>query len=298
MGDGLELGVLGEDLRCKIIYYSCITPNTISDLNKAWGYSSPTYLYQNNSLETLKDANLITVDKDGGSNLIRANYESLFDQEIVEWSREHVNREILREFLIHSKGFHPRTEHKDDEKDLLQIGRGNLNDELEDNLQRLEFDADEFQHLCKLWQSPVFTATFLSLDNVARMFHDRKEDLPNNPLNFLFNLTSGIAASISRGRNERQTVGIPPGLQYRTENIIVEAHRNLKGHADDRSTEYDAFVDRMNRVYRLYMDKFQEDRFNYDFMQNFVDLTIQDQEDRKFNKLFKKYGGSTKRRFF
>lgn len=298
MGDTLDIDVLGEDLRCRVIYYSCFTPNTISDLNQAWGYSSPTYLYQNSSLETLKDANLITVDKSGGSNTIKSNYEDLFSHQLVEWSREHVNHEILREFLIHSKGFHPRTEHSKDEKDLLQIGRGNLEDDLEENLQQLEFSMEEYQTLCELWQNDVFRSTFLKLDNVARLFHDRKENLPDNPLNFLFNLTSGIAASISRGQNERQTVDIPPGLQYRAENIIVDAHRELKEHADETSDAYSEFVTTMNKVYSLYTQKFRDDRFDYEFMQNFVDLTINDTEDRKFNKLFKKYGGGSDRRFF
>ncbi len=298
MGEQLDIDVLEEDLRCKVIYYSCFTPNTISDLNQAWGYSSPTYLYQNSSLESLKEANLITVDKDGGSNMIRSNYDDLFSHQVVAWSREHVNHEILREFLIHSKGFHPRTEHQKDEKDLLQIGRGNLEDDLEENLRKLEFDEDEYRTLCELWQNDVFKSTFLSLDNVARLFQDQKEDLPDNPLNLLFNLTSGIAAAISRGQNEQQTVDIPPGLQYRTENIIVDAHRTLKDHADSTASEYDAFVNAMNNVYRLYTEKFRDDRFDYGFMQDFVDLTIDDTADRKFNKLFEKYGGGSKRRFF
>jgi hypothetical protein len=298
VGDGVDITVLGDDLRCKVIYYSCITPQTISDLNKEWGYSSPTYLYQNNSLEKLKDAGLITVDKDGSSNLIESNYDTLFSNEIISWSREHVNHAILKEFLIHSKGFHPRTEHREDEKDLLQIGRGNLEDELEENLQRLEFSADEFQTLCALWQRPVFTETFLSLENVARLFHDRKDDLPDNPLNFLFNLTAGITAAITRGRSGQQSLDIPPGLQYRTENIIVPTHRALEEYAEQDHDDYDAFVDAMNDVYSLFQSKFQDDRFNYDFIENFVDLTIQDQEERKFNKLFKKYGGGSNRKLF
>lgn len=298
MDNGFDVNVLGEDLRCKVIYYSCITPSTISNLNKEWGYSSPTYLYQNNSLEQLKEANLITVDKDGGSNLIESNYDELFSHNVIEWSREHVNHEILKEFLIHSKGFHPRTEHQEDERDLLQIGRGNLEDDLEENLQRLEFTEDEYQTLCALWKSPIFKQTFLSLENVARLFHDQKDDLPDNPLNFLFNLTAGIASSISRGREERQTLDIPPGLQYRTENIIVPTHRSLEDHADEQSEEYQTFVRTMKDAYSLFRTKFQDDRFNYDFIENFVDLTLQEQEERKFNKLFKKYGGGSGKKFF
>lgn len=298
MAEGFDIAVLGEDLRCKVIYYSCITPSTISDLNKAWGYSSPTYLYQNNSLEKLKEAGLITVDKDGGSNLIQSKYGPLFRQDIREWSREHVNHEILKEFLIHSKGFHPRTEHHEDEKDLLQIGRGNLEDDLEENLQQLEFNQSEYETLCTLWKNPVFKETFLSLENVSRLFTDRKDDLPDNPLTFLFNLTAGIASSITRGRKERQALDIPPGIQYRTENIIVPTHRLLEDHAEGENEEYQAFVTAMKDVYSLFRTKFQEDQFNYDFIQNFVDLTIQDQEERKFNKLFKKYGSSNGRRFF
>lgn len=296
--NGFDINVLQEDLRCKVIYYSCITPCTISDLNKAWGYSSPTYLYQNNSLEQLKDADLITVDKDGGSNTITSNYESLFSNDIITWSREHVNHEILKEFLIHSKGFHPRTEHEDDEKDLLQIGRGNLEDDLEDNLQRLEFDEGEYEKMCNLWKNPVFKSTFLSLDNVSRLFQGRKDDLPANPLNFLFSLSAGIASSITRGRKDQQALDIPPGLQYRAENIIVPTHRALKERADESDAEYQAFVNEMKEVYSLFRTKFRGERFNYDFIENFVDLTIQDQEERKFNKLFKKYGGNKKRRFF
>jgi len=296
--DGADITVIGDNLRCKVIFYSCVMPQTISDLNQAWGYSSPTYLYQNDSLETLEDAHLITVEKDGGSNLIKSNYAVLFSDDIIEWSREHVNHAILKEFLIHSKGFHPRTEHHKDETDLLQIGRGNLEQELEANLQRLEFSADEYQTLCALWQQPVFKEAFLSLENVTRLFQDRKDDLPDNPLNFLFNLTAGIAGAITRGKNDRQALDIPPGLQYRTENIIVPTHRALEEHADMDSDGYSDFVDAMNDVYSLFTAKFREDRFNYDFIEDFVDITIQDQEERKFNKLFKKYGGSSDRSFF
>lgn len=292
-----DLDILSENLRCKIIYYSCITPNTISDLNKAWGYSSPTYLYQNNSLETLKDADLITVEKDGGSNVIHSNYNALFAEQNLEASRADINGEIVKEFLIHSKGFHPRAEHDADEQDLLHIGRGNLDEELEENLQALEFDRGEYQTLATLWENDIFISTFLSLENIARLFRDHKDELPDNPLNCLFRLTGGVTASISRGQHGKQHIDIPPGLRYRTENIIVPSHRTLQDHATSRTEEYGAFRDAMKSVYTLFRTKFQEERFNYDFMQEFVDLTIQDEENRKFNKLFKKYG-SDKRSLF
>lgn len=291
MGDTSRLSVLADDLRCKVIYYSCFTPNTISELNRAWGYNSPTYLYQNSSMDKLKDANLITVEKDGGSNRISSNYGTLFETDTLEDSRSHINRQILKEFLIHSKGFHPRTEYDSDEQDLLQIGRGNLDDDMEQNLQFLEFDSDEYMTLTRLWKTEVFKSAFISLDNTARLFQDQKDALPDNPLNFLFRLTTGISSSISRGRRETRNLDIPPGLRYRTENVIVPSHRALQDYAEEDTEAYQEFRRAMKDVYDLFCTKFQEERFNYDFMQEFVDLTIQDTEDRKFNKLFKKYGG-------
>lgn len=293
MGDnGFDPGVLADNLRCKIIYYSCINPNTISDLNKAWGYGSPTYLYQNDSLETLKDADLIMVETDGGKNIIRSNYESLFEPANVAQTKAHINQEILREFLVHSKGFHPKQEHQDDEQDLLGIARGNLDEELEENLQALEFSDSDMETLMRLWRNEVFRSAFLSLDITAGLFGHRKGDLPDNPLIYLFRLTAGIVAAMGRGQGETG-MEIPPGLIYRSEPIIVTAYRWLDGNADTDSEEYTAFISHMKDTYSLFRTKFQEDRFHYGFIQDFISLTMQDAGEKKFGKLFKKYRGDS-----
>lgn len=289
MSGAFDDTVLEDNLRCKIIYYSCINPNTISDLNSAWNYGSPTYLYQNDSLDRLKDADLIEVEKDGGKNIIRSNYSALFHEDNIERSRKHINREILREFLIHSKGFHPDRGPDRDRNDLLSIARGNLEEELEGNLRDIEFDRDDFSVLVDLWRTDVFREAFLALENTARLYGDRKSDLPANPVNYLFNLTAGIVNAIGRGREETGTE-IPPGLMLRAEKIIIPVYRELeRGHAGEEG--YERFVRAMNDTYSLFRTRFQEDRFHYGFIQDFTELTMQDGSDRRIGDLFRKYRG-------
>lgn len=289
MTTGFDAELLDENLRCKVIYYSCINPHTISDLNESWGYGSPTYLYQDDSLDKLKDADLLTVEKSGGKNILRSNYDALFGADNVARSRAHINREILREFLIHSKGFHSDTGEPADRNDMLSIARGNLDDGLEANLRRIEFDADDFESLVAFWEHDVFREAFLSLETTARLFRDEKSGLPSNPMNYLFKLTAGIMEAIGRSRNESR-MELPVGLRYRAEKVIIPAYRRLKQeHAGDDG--YDEFVARMNDTYSLFRTRFQADRFNYDFIDDFTELTMQAEKDRKFGKLFQKYRG-------
>lgn len=284
--EAFDAAVLEGDLRRKVIYYSCFNPHTIADINAAWGYSSPTYLYQNSALEALKDADMITVDTVEGKNVITTNYKGLFSAENVAASREHVNREILREFLIHAKGFHPRAHHSDDHTDLLDMGRGNLEDGLEGRLAAIEFDPDEYATLTRLWQDDVFREAFLSIDTVSRLFGPKKDELPANPLIFLFKLTSGIAVAVGRARDERR-MEVPAGLTYRAEKVIVPVYRRLK--TSSGGATFDGFTEAMNDVYSLYRSKFQDDRFNYAFVNDFADLAMQTRGERKFGKLFERY---------
>lgn len=284
--NAFDEAVLEEDLRRKVIYYSCFNPHTIADINAAWGYSSPTYLYQNSALEALKEAEMITVETVEGKNVITANYDGLFQEANVAASREHVNRAILQEFLIHAKGFHPRAHHDTDHNDLLHMGRGNLDDGLEGRLAALEFSAEEYETLTRLWQDGVFREAFLSLDTVSRLFGPKKDELPANPLIFLFKLTSGIAVAVGRARDDRG-MEVPAGLTYRAEKVIVPVYRRLKAASDGDG--FDGFTDVMNDVYSLYRSKFQEDRFNYAFINDFADLAMQTKDEQKFGKLFNKY---------
>lgn len=284
--EAFDEAVLEGDLRRKVIYYSCFNPHTIADINAAWGYSSPTYLYQNDALEALEEAGMITVETVEGKNVITTNYDGLFQEEHIAASREHVNREILREFLIHAKGFHPRAEHGDDHNDLLRMGRGNLEEGLEGRLDAIEFDAEEYRTLTRLWQDDVFREAFLSLDTVSRLFGPKKDELPANPLIFLFKLTSGIAVAVGRARDDRG-MEVPAGLTYRAEKVIVPVYRRLK--ASSGGEAFDGFTAAMNDVYSLYRSKFQEDRFDYGFVNDFADLAMQTNKEKKFGKLFDRY---------
>jgi len=288
VGSTFNQELLADNLRCKIIYYSCITPNTVSDLNKAWGYSSPTYLYQEQSLEQLKQADMIEVEKDGSKNLIRSNYDLLFGKETREDSREHINREILREFLVHSKGFHPHPRDQVEVENLVQMGRQNLEDELKQELERLEFGPQEFQTLTQLWRTEPFKQIFLSLEITSKLVGDDRDSLPSNPLTYLFRMTAGLMSSVSRAHSDGKNAEIPPDLQYRAEKIIVPAYRMLDDLEQDQ--RYDEFTMAMEDTFSLFRTKFKEERFNYDFIEDFIDLTIRDQsEKRKFGKLFSKY---------
>lgn len=279
---------LENNLRCKVIYYSCVNPSTIADLNQAWGYS-PTYLYQESTIDRMEEEGMITVEEDGGKNIIQSNYDLLFAEDNVEKGLENVNRKILEEFLIHSKGFHAERSEERDREDLLNIARGNLDDELENNLQELEFSWDDYHKLLSLWRNDLFRETFFSLDILTALFGDRKDEMPSNPLNHLFRLTSGLVTAIARARGE-QGVMIPPGLTYRAETVVVPAHRNLEREREDGG--HGDFASMMNDTYSLYRTKFREDRFNHDFLRDFSELAMRKEGDRKFSRMFKNYRGS------
>lgn len=285
-GDGFPTELLEENLRCKIIYYSCINPKTIADLNQAWGYS-PTYLYQENAIDKLEEHGIMSVEADGGRKILESDYDAPFSEGNVEQGLETANQRILEEFLVHSKGFHPNRGGARDREDLLSIARGNLEETLEQDLRELEFSWDDYATLVSLWRNEFFKETFFSLDILTALFSERKNEIPSNPLEHLFHLTAGIATVIGRARGE-QGLMIPPGMAYRAEAVVVPAHRLL----ENRRSEKDAhaeFVSRMNDAYSLFRTKFREERFNHDFLQDFSNLAMRREEDKKFTKLFDKY---------
>lgn len=287
---GADLSLLQENLRLKVIYYSCINPNTISDLNEAWGYSSPTYLYQGSSLEKLQDANLIEVRRGSEKNTITSNYNALFSKENLERSLSKINKEILEEFLINSKGFQPGTNHDSDKDVLLDMARDNLDMDLEEQLMEIEFDEEEFKKLVEFWTNDTFKEAFLSLGCISRLFKDRKQRIPDNPVIFLFRLTMGVASSLGRVRDER--MDIPDDLKYRFEKIIVPVYRTLKKKSPDGSSpELKEFKKELNDTFSLFRTKFKEDRYDFSFIERFSDITIHDEEERKVGSLFKKLKG-------
>ncbi len=286
--DSFPTDLLDDNLRCKVIYYSCVNPKTIADLNQAWGYS-PTYLYQENAIDKLAEAGIVSVEEDGGKKIIHSDYDALFREGNVDTGRETANQRILEEFLIHSKGFHADRGGERDRDDLLSIARGNLEQELEQNLQELEFSWDDYAKLVSLWRNELFRETFFSLDILTALFGERKDEMPANPLDHLFHLTAGMVTAIGRARGE-QGMMVPPGLTYRAETVIVPAHRLL----ENRRDEHDAgdFVSKKNDAYSLFRTKFQKERFNHDFLRDFSKLAMRREKDRKFTKLFDKYRGS------
>ncbi|MCJ7478878.1 MAG: hypothetical protein MUP63_01750 [Candidatus Nanohaloarchaeota archaeon QJJ-7] len=288
-GDTFPEKLLEENLRCRVIYYSCVNPSTIADLNQAWGYS-PTYLYQENAIDRLEDSGIIEVEEDGGKKIIESSYDKLFVEGNIEKGMDNINQLILQEFLIHSKGFHPSRGAERDREDMLSMARGNLEEELEQNLVAMEFSWDDYSKLVTLWQNELFKETFFSLDILTALFGDRKDELPQNPLDHLFRLTAGIVNVIGRSREERGLM-VPPGLTYRVEPIIVPAHRLLDKRRSDES-DHSEFASRMNDVYSIFRSKFHEDRFNHDFLKDFSDLAMRRPRDRKFSDLFDKYRGS------
>lgn len=285
-----NLSILKDNLRFRIIYYSCINPNTISELNEAWGYSSPTYLYQDSSLEKLQEANLIQIERGSEKNIITSNYSALFSEENLGNSLDTINREILEEFLINSKGFQPGTKHDSDKEVLLEMARNNLEIDLEEQLMEIEFDEEEFEKLVNLWNNNTFKEAFLSLECLSRLFKDRKQRIPDNPLIFLFRLTMGINSSLGRVRDER--MDIPDDLKYRFEKIIVPVYRTLKKKSPDGSSdELREFKKLLNDTFSLFRTKFKEERYDFTFIERFSDMTIHGEEEKKVGNLFKKLRG-------
>lgn len=274
-----------DNLRCKIVYYSCINPNTISGLNEAWGYSSPTYLYQDKTLEKLKDNGLVEIDRRGSKNVIKSDYKKIFSEENMEDSRESINREIVREFLIHSKGFHPQHKNPAEVENLVEMGKSNLEEEQKEELAEIEFSREDYRKLKELWKNPVFREIFLSTEITARVVGDKKNRLSENPLNYLFKLTAGVISSINRARRN-EPLEIPPELKHRAEKIIVPIHRKLKKR--DGSEEHSEFTEKMNDVYSLFRNKFKHERFNHDFIEDFIDTALKKESDEKISSFFQK----------
>jgi len=290
-GPSFKQELLSENLRCKIIYYSCINPHTVAEMNDAWGYSSPTYLYQNDSIERLEETGMISVSEDGGKNIIRSKYDVLFEDSLVRDRQASINRDILQEYLLHSKGFHTTASDGMDLETLLDMGHENLDEGMQDDVEHLQFDADEFRTLLVLWKNQVFKEIFLSLDITVKIAGDNKSRLPENPLDHMFRITAGLMTSISRGRGENQELRVPQDLRYRAEKIIVPAYRKLENHQEHSA--YEGFVKAMKDTYAMFGSKFRPERFNYDFIDDFIGLTIREESEKKLGRLLDKYRGDS-----
>ncbi len=180
--------VFEENVRCKILYYACITPHTIAEVNRALGYKSPTFLYQRNSLSLLKREGLLkSIKGSEKKKIIQTNYDSLFDKSLLDETFREINNIIEIDFLTDWES--EVTENDLEIKKFRELIINNLSEEKRSQLKKKKFTTEEFNNLVSFWKTSIFRDVIFSLDVISKA---DKHRLPDNPLNYVIRLMLGF----------------------------------------------------------------------------------------------------------
>ncbi|NOZ82312.1 MAG: hypothetical protein GXN98_00610 [Euryarchaeota archaeon] len=246
----------GRNVRYKIIYYSAFNPVTIQEINSAWGYKSPTYLYQKDSLKTLINYGFIIEKEQKGKKFLVSNIDPIFTEkninDIINWINDTIELSILREYdphitneWIEIEGFRERA-------------ITNLPLDSQKEIRKKQFNISDFKILTDLWRDPIYIRVFLSLNVISRF---SKNDLSSNPLEFIFKYTCSFYDRIFEvlNRNSEEGLDIPYNLSpfYIDEDMAI-IYKNLSQAKKEFSPqEYQSFTKKQINAYNLIINKFK-----------------------------------------
>ena len=248
-----ELAVL-EDIRARVIYYSCIAePKNILEISELWDYKTPTYFYQAKSKEVIKkmaSKKLISTLK--GARF-QSNYDLLLEKKSMNKFFEEANNEISNAVII--------------EKYDYEVTEGQLEDplfkefciekkpELKEVLDGIKIDSAEAESFLSLWNAPLFRKIFLSSDCVKKLIGDRR-GLPQNPRELLFSVTISLCESTYFFK-EGGTPDFPdPYLWFNIDEIFPLILTKLELTKSNLPEEFRILNQCFKDVYKIMKDKF------------------------------------------
>lgn len=199
-----------EDLRARVIYYSCIAePKNIVEISELWDYKTSTYFYQTKSKEVTQEMvskKLVSMLKGGR---FQSNYNLLLEKKEATEFFERTNNRISNEIII--------------EKYDWEVTEGQLEDplfkefciekkpELKKILDETKIVGKEIEKFLSLWKASLFKKIFLSADCIKKLVGDRRQ-LPENPRDLLFDITVDTCESIYYYKEEGRTFFADPFL--------------------------------------------------------------------------------------
>ncbi len=253
----IELLSNERNARYRIIYYSSFNPVTIQEITSAWGYRSPTYLYQKESLKTLIEHKFILEEEYKDKKVIRSRMKPIFSKNNIEKVRVTINEVIELDVL---REFNPTIT-----KEALEIEKYKelviqaLPKGYSKNIDRRSFSLEDFMTLVELWKDPFFIRIFLSLNIISRF---SKEDLSSNPLEFLFKYTCSFYEECFDvlGTNQGGEFIVPYELSpFYLEEYLPLILKNLTKAKEELSTsEFESFRKKHRASYNLIIEKFKE----------------------------------------
>jgi len=228
---------------------------TIPEMAKSWGYRSAAYFYHSNSRELLKELKksyLIFTERIGkGREQLLANYDILFEESDMASFFEKVNIGIETELI---------------QEEYPELSEGKLTDsffreyclnrkpELKLRAQKIRFDQQTIRHLILLWQDNLFRQVFLGVKSLTEAFH--RSDLPQDPCELLFAITSAITAGLfelEKGRAFLEPPFIYLFVDFNTSDTLpaILQQLDLAANPKDEASriEFESFVSKFEDVY-------------------------------------------------
>jgi len=183
-----------EDLRARVIYYSCIAePKNILEIAKIWDYKTATYFYQKTSKKIIEEmiAKKIVFPIKGAR--FESNYELLVNRDVAQNFFENTNKEISNEIIVEKYDFEVSESQLEDS--LFKEFCLEKKPELKPIIKAMEINEKEIDIFLSLWKDLLFRKVFLSTDCIKRLIEDRQR-LPQDPTELLFSMTVGICESV------------------------------------------------------------------------------------------------------
>ena len=195
-----NLGLL-EDLRARVIFYSCLArPMNVLEISKLWDYKTSTYFYQNQSKKVISELISKNIIETVEGSCYKANYDLILEKKGLEAFFNKINNGISNQILI--------------EKYNYEITEGQLEDplfkefciekksELKGILSDVEINPNEIDSFNLIWKQPIFKKIFLSADLIKKIVGDRW-GLPKDPREFLFEITMNFLEKIYEYKENR-----------------------------------------------------------------------------------------------
>ena len=245
-----------RNIRYRIIYYSAFNPVTIPEINSAWGYKSPTYLYQKDSLKKLIDYGIIHEKEEQNRKYIISNIDVIFSGYIINNTIDWINNEIELSTLMEYDPY--ITDEWLEIEEFRERAIRNLPPDTKKEISKKKFDDSEFKILTQLWNDPIFIRVFLSLNVISRF---SKNNLDSNPLRFFFKYTCSFYERLFEviNRNSEEVIDIPYNLApfYLGEDMPIIYKNLLQAKREFSKNEYNLFIEKHVKAYDLIIEKFK-----------------------------------------
>ena len=238
--------------RARIVFFSCIAePHTVSEISKKWGYKSVTYLYQKNMVEEMAKRNLIKVVTKNSQRYCQSNYDFVFNMKSMDTFFARLNEDIETEIIVKEYDYEISESQLEDK--LFREFCIHKRKGLQRKIEKIHFDEQDRGLLVQLWKNLTFRKMFLSLEILTKLM--RRDELPENPVNLLFDFTYQIFEEIYSciRQIEYAETFYSPDVYIRLEKVLVPWIETLN--KLDRS-EIASLTEHFGPAYRAIEKKF------------------------------------------